>query len=322
MSLLLSFRNLYKKTSSPLRFLPSYCPSRSPKFCARYTEFSLLVPSLNTFLLIQIDLLEEKGSGSLIFSLPKNQLSKSRRALKSFRESANSTSPKLFPDIDETKVKLHKRTETRHAREWVQLHQLAEQQSVHVVHYRQLVRYKIYMLLTKRPYSATAWRRRIILDWDEKLFRAVFGPLGKPTRPTIIRHPEQLAPTLDGAWASSTVRMLQILAVPGKTLQDFLSLEEFQRSRQILLAGYCAKHIDIRFVLELAAIFTCRSLRLPGCRMQVHVYVTVSLATEAGTFHHALPLNNDGQHVLVTDDITEEIKSCCDAMTHWKPNEQ
>ena len=265
-------------------------------------------------------MIEEKGSGSLLFTLPKTQLSKCQRALKLFG-SVTSSSSKPIPDLDETKLKLPNRTELRHAREWVQLNQLTEQQSVHVVHYRQLVRYKIYNLLCKRPYSLTSWRRRITLDWDEKIFRAVFAPLGEPTRPTIIRLPRELAPTLDGAWATKTARMLQILARPGKPLQDFLALEEFQRSQNIFLAGYCAKHIDVRLVLELGAVFTCRSLRLPGCRMQVHVYVTVSLATAAGTLHHALPLNNDAQPVLINDDVTEEIKACCAAMQNWQlPN--
>ena len=280
----------------------------------------LLHPRLHYIYLFKVDLIEEKGSGSLLFTLPKTQLSKCQRALKLFG-SITSTSSKSIPEVDETKLKLPKRTEKRHAREWIHLHQLTEQQSVHVVHYRQLVRFKIYTLLCKRPFSTTTWRRRITLDWDEKLFRAVFGPLGPPTRPTIIKHPKMLAPTLDGAWASQTVRMLQVLGRPGSTLQKFLALEDFQRSRQILLAGYCAKHVDTRFVLELAAIFTCRSLRLPGCRMQVHVYVTISLATDAGSLHHALPLNNDAEPVLINDDLTEEIQACCKSMNNWKiPN--
>ena len=126
-------------------------------------------------------MIEEKGSGSLIFSLPKTQLSKCQRALKLFG-SVKSTSSKLVPDAAETKLKLPKRTEARHAREWVQLNQLTEQQTVHVVHYRQLVRYKIYKLLCKWPYSLTFWRRRITLDWDEKIFRAVFASLGNRLR--------------------------------------------------------------------------------------------------------------------------------------------
>jgi len=198
------------------------------------------IPGCNTFNFFKVDLIEEKGSGSLLFTLPKTQLSKCQRALKLFG-SVTSSSSKPIPDFDETKLKLPKRTELRHAREWVQLNQLTEQQSVHVVHYRQLVRYKIYNLLCKRPYSLTSWRRRITLDWDEKIFRAVFAPLGEPTRPTIIRHPRELAPTLDGAWATKTARMLQILARPGKPLQVFLALEEFQRSQNIFLA----KQIDV-----------------------------------------------------------------------------
>ena len=90
----------------------------------------LLHPRLHYIYLFKVDLIEKKGSGSLLFTLPKTQLSKCQRALKLFG-SITSTSSKSIPEVDETKLKLPKRTEKRHAREWIHLHQLTEQQSVH-----------------------------------------------------------------------------------------------------------------------------------------------------------------------------------------------
>ena len=52
--------------------------------------------------------------------------------------------------------------------------------------------------------------------------------------------------------------------------------------------------------------------------MQVHVYVTISLVTEAGYLHHALPLNNDAEPVFIDDDLIDEIQACCKSMKDWK----
>ena len=263
-------------------------------------------------------MVEVPSSASLVFRLPKNQIAKAQRALRCTLQST-SQPPNAPVDVDESKVTLPKRTERRHAREWVRVRQLSEQQLITVVHYREVVRYKIYLLIRKRPYIDNHWRKKIKLEWDENMFRAVFQPLGDPTRPTIIQVPRDLALTLDGAWASKSVRMLQVLARPGKILQDFCSFQDFQRSKFHLFMGYAFKHIDVRFILELAAIFTCKSTKLPGNRMEVSVYVTISKITDDFTVHHALPAHSQsqGEPVLWSDDIKEEVTLCCNAMKDW-----
>jgi len=268
-------------------------------------------------------LIEVHASASLIFTLPKPELAKAQRALKAWQNAKLATSPKTVPkpnDIDEMKIAVNTRTANRHAREWVRLRELRESSAVCVVHYREVVRYKIYLLMRKKPLSNQFWRLRLKFDWDESMFRAVFGPLGRPTRPTIHPVPASLAMTLDGAWSSQSVRMLQILSTPGKQLQDFLKLEDFQRAKSVLLSGYAAKHIDIRFILELAAIFTCKHARLPGNRMSVFVYVTISSVTDQGVFHHALPMDKPGLAPVKFDNsIAEEINIVRLAMRHWHP---
>ena len=180
---------------------------------------------------------EVPSSASLLFTIPKTQIAKAQRALRSMLRSDQGTQQKLPVDVDETKISLPKRTERRHAREWVRVRELCEQELMSVVHYRELVRYKLYLLIRKRPYADNHWRKKIKLEWDENLFRAVFRPLGEPTRPTVIEAPKDLAPTLDGAWASTSTRMLQILARPGKRLQEFCSFQDFQRSKFLLFMG-------------------------------------------------------------------------------------
>ena len=268
-------------------------------------------------------MIEVRASASLIFKLPKPELAKAQRALKAWRDANVSTSPKPIcktNETDETKLVLNTRTSNRHAREWVRLRELRESSEICVVHYREVLRYKIYLLIRKKPLSNQFWRLRIKFDWDESLFRAVFSPLGRPTRPTIQPVPASLAMTLDGAWSSSSVRMLQVLSVPGKQLQDFLRLEDFQKAKSILLSGYAAKHIDVRFILELAAIFTCKHARLPGNRMSVFVYVTISSVTDQGHFHHALPIDKRGLAPVKFDNaIAEEVNIVRLAMQHWHP---
>ena len=268
-------------------------------------------------------MIEVRASASLIFTLPKSELAKAQRALKAWRDANASTSTKAFSkpnDIDETKLVVNTRTANRHAREWVRLRELRETSEICVVHYREVLRYKIYLLIRKKPLCNQFWRLRIKFDWDESMFRAVFGPLGRPTRPTIHPVPDSLAMTLDGAWSSTSVRMLQILSAPGKQLQDFLKLEDFQKAKSVLLSGYAAKHIDIRFILELAAIFTCKHGRLPGNRMSVFVYVTISSVTDQGVFHHALPIDKPGlAPVRFDDSIADEVNIVRLAMQHWRP---
>ena len=150
-------------------------------------------------------MIEVRASASLIFKLPKPELAKAQRALKAWRDANVSTSPKPIcktNETDETKLVLNTRTSNRHAREWVRLRELRESSEICVVHYREVLRYKIYLLIRKKPLSNQFWRLRIKFDWDESLFRAVFSPLGRPTRPTIQPVPASLAMTLDGAWSS------------------------------------------------------------------------------------------------------------------------
>ena len=134
--------------------------------------------------------------------------------------------------------------------------------------------------------------------------------------------PKNLAMTLDGAWASTSVRMLQILARPGKNLCDFLALDDFQRSPLYLASGYAFKHIDIRFVLELAAVFECKSSKMPGNRMKVSVYVTVARVSSGGTFFEVLPDSKrshpDAMPVLFDNNIRQEILCCVDSFKHWQ----
>ena len=206
---------------------------------------------------------------------------------KKVRSNASSAAPLNHVDVDDTKIRVHKATERRHAREWVRLNVLKEKDVVITAHYREVLRHKIFLLMRKRPLSDHHWRKRINLEWDEALFRAVFRPLAKPTKPTVVPCPKNLAMTLDGAWAS--VRMLQVIARPGKILCDFLALDDFQRSPLYLASGYAFKHIDIRFVLELAAVFECKYSKLPGNRMKVSVYVTVARVSADGIFFDLLP---------------------------------
>ena len=173
----------------------------------------------------------------------------------------------------------------------------------------------------KEATSDHHWRKRINLEWDEALFRAVFRPLAKPTKPTVVPCPKNLAMTLDGAWASSSVRMLQVIATPGKILCDFLALDDFQRSPLYLASGYAFKHIDIRFVLELAAVFECKYSKLPGNRMKVSVYVTVARVSADGIFFDLLPdpkrSSSDVMPVLLDFAIRQEVLCCVDSMKDW-----
>ena len=270
-----------------------------------------------------MELIEVPASASLLFKVHKSQLAKAQRALRLALKKPTSTTPNADSsenlNFDITIVQNNKSTERRHAREWVRVRELTEQDLVNTVHYRELVRHKVYLLLRKKPYVTNYWRMKIKLDWDEKLFRAVFRPLGQPARPTIVPTPKDLAPTLDGAWASKKVRMLQILARPDKALQQFLALEDFQTSELVLLSGYAFKHIDVRFVLELAAVFSCRSARLPGNRMGVNVFVTISKIIDDFTVHHALPIpsKTEVEPVLWNKTIEDEVKMCCTAMKKW-----
>ena len=224
----------------------------------------------------------------MVFTIPKTELSKAQRNCKKTRSKPQAVQPKSPLDVDETKIRTHKATERRHAREWVRLNVLKEKDVVVTVHYREVLRHKIFLLMRKKPLSDHHWRKRITLEWDEALFRAVFRPLGQPTKPTVLPCPKKLAMTLDGAWASSSVRMLQILARPGKLLCDFLALDDFQRSPLYLASGYAFKHIDIRFVLELAAVFECKYSKMPGNRMKVSVFVTVARVSKDGVFFELL----------------------------------
>ena len=111
------------------------------------------------------------------------------------------------------------------------------------------------------------------------------------------------------------------MARPGNTLQDFCAFQDFQRSKFILFMGYAFKHIDVRFVLELAAVFTCKSTKLPGNRMEVGVFVTISKITDDMTIHHALPAQSTSiiHPVLWNDTFKTEIENCCNAMREWTP---
>ena len=310
-----------------LVFAVSPCCQQIPRsqiLCAVSNLFLALIMILFFHFRSQISLFERAASASLIFELPKTELSKAQRALRAARKKPsqqlnNATAP-MEADVDESKVRVNGMIEKRHKREWVQVMQLQEQQTVSVRHYRELLRYKVMMLLRKRPFSDKHWRKRILFSWDENLYRAVLAPLGDPVRPSIVQTPTKLAMTLDGAWASRSHRMLQVLSTPGRALQDFLAFQDFNRSDRVLFSGYAMKHIDVRFVLELAAVFTCNSTRLPGNRMQVEVFVTVSTISDDGNIFHALPLKQDPQIAPVSFNsaIEDEVKLCRDSMLQWR----
>ena len=264
---------------------------RSQILCAVSNSFLPSSYIQNFYFRLQISLFERAASASLFFELPKIELSKAQRALRAARKKPSQSKPNDVPtsqsfDLDESKIRVNHFTEKRHKREWVQVLQLQEQQMISVRHYRELLRYKVMTLLRKRPFSDKYWRKRILFSWDENLYRAVLAPLGDPVRPTIAQTPKNLAMTLDGAWASRSYRMLQVLSTLGRALQDFLAFQDFNRSDRVLFSGYAMKHIDVRFVLELAAVFTCNSTRLAGNRMQVEFFVTVSTISRDGKVFH------------------------------------
>lgn len=138
---------------------------------------------------MQIALEEVPGSGSVIFKITKTELSKAQRMCKKARFNPIVPPIKTPADIDETKIRLHKSTERRQAREWVRLNVLKEKDLVVTVHYREVLRHKIYLLVRKEPFSDHYWRKRITFEWDEALYKAVFKPLGLPTKPTVVPVP-------------------------------------------------------------------------------------------------------------------------------------
>ena len=107
------------------------------------------------FYYYQINLVEVRASASLIFTLPKSELSKAQRALKGWRQNNALPTPKpetKTHEIDVTKANVSARTANRHAREWILVRELRETCDVHVVHYRELVRYKVSISFAKDPF--------------------------------------------------------------------------------------------------------------------------------------------------------------------------
>ena len=95
---------------------------------------------------------------------------------KKVRSNALSAAPLNHVDVDETKIRVHKATERRHAREWVRLNVLKEKDVVITAHYREVLRHKIFLLMRKRPLSDHHWRKRINLEWDEAYSELCSGP--------------------------------------------------------------------------------------------------------------------------------------------------
>ena len=155
--------------------------------------------------------------------------------------------------------------QTRHSAHWNGLVSLAPRVLTHTHFFRQSTRDAVFRVLLRGHISIRSWRvATSLFGWDEALFLAVFGDLGPPTSPTLLRALKTPAVSFESAVATNYVYRQQILVTTTESLETWCSFQDMKNSKSHWSFGCAIKQHSVRFVLELAAFFIINNNRVQG----------------------------------------------------------